>query len=174
MSSFISKGQEMLRNKYFALSLLIFAVIFFYIFFIRGFLMKRQPRTPLHKPVAKVEEKKEESTQENFDLNKPFKIEEISSTPSDEWGRDIFLPVLSDETEEEVRMLELPKLTAIVRDSKRTFAILNGKIVKEGERIDGILVKKILENSVIIDRGAGEEHVYIFNLQKGGQFEKNN
>jgi hypothetical protein len=28
-------------------------------------------------------------------------------------------------------------------------------------------VKKILENSVIIDRGAGEEYVYIFNLQKG-------
>lgn len=163
----------MLRNKYFALSLLIFAVIFFYIFFIKGFLMKRPPKLPLHKPVVKVEGGKGGSVAENFDLNKPFKIEEVSSTTSENWGRDIFKPGLREEIEE-VRMWELPKLTAIVSDSKRTCAILNGKIVKEGEMVDGIIVKKILANSVIIDRGAGEEHVYIFNLQKGGQFEKNN
>ncbi len=163
----------MIRNRYFALSLLVFAVVLFYVFFIRGFLMKRQPRPPLQKPAVKVEEKGG-SLAEKFDLNKPFKIEKISSVPSEDWGRDIFIrPVLPEEIEE-VKILEPLKLTAIVKDSKRTFAILNGKIVKEGERLDGIIVKKILENSVIIDRGAGEEHVYIFNLQKGGKFEKNN
>lgn len=163
----------MLKNKYFALSLLIFAVIFFYIFFIKGFLMKRHSKPLLHKPSVKVEEKNEGTVAESFDLYKPFKTEEIFSLSPEEWGRDIFVLVMPEEVEE-FRMLEPPRLTAIVKDSKRTFAVLNGKIVKEGERVDGIAVKKILENSVIIDRGAGEEHVYIFNLQKGGQIEKNN
>ncbi len=164
----------MLKNKYFAMFLSIIAIIVVYFFFVKGFIMKRQARSFVQKPLKKVEEKYEAPVSESIDLNNPFKMEQISYNPDEEWGRDIFKRVSMEEKIEEALMEELPKLAAIIRDNQRILAILNGKIVKEGERIDGILVKKILTNSVIIDRGAGEEHVYIFNLQKGGQFEKNN
>jgi hypothetical protein len=157
----------MLKNKYFAISLLIFALIIFYFSFVKGFLLRKASSLP-QKPKVMIEEKRETGFKENINLNEPFKKEEISQAFPEEWGRDIF------RKKEEIRFLEPPKLSGIFRrDDKRFFAILNGKIVKEGDRLDGILVKRILENSVIIDRGAGEEHVYIFNLQKGGQFEKN-
>jgi hypothetical protein len=163
----------MLKNKYFAISLLIFALIIFYFSFVKGFLLRKASSLP-QKPKVMIEEKRETGFKENINLNEPFKKEEISQAFPEEWGRDIFRKKFPEEEREEIRFLEPPKLSGIFRrDDKRFFAILNGKIVKEGDRLDGILVKRILENSVIIDRGAGEEHVYIFNLQKGGQFEKN-
>lgn len=163
----------MLKNKYLAIFLSIVAIIVVYFSFVKGFIMKKHPRSLPKKPIAKIEEKYEAPIFESIDLNNPLKIEEISYSPSEEWGRDIFKKIFHNEEIEEAQMEELPKLTAIVRDNKRAFAILNGQIVKEGDRIDGIFVKKILINSVIIDRGAGEEYVFIFNLQKGGEVEKN-
>lgn len=163
----------MLKNKYLAIFLSIVAIIVVYFSFVKGFIMKKQSRSHPKKPIAKIEEKYEAPIIESIDLNNPLKIEEISYSPSEEWGRDIFKKIFFHDEIEEVQMEELPKLTAIVRDNKRVFAILNGQIVKEGDRIDGIFVKKILINSVIIDRGAGEEHVYIFNFHKGGEVEKN-
>lgn len=162
----------MLRNKYFAISLLILAIIVVYFSFFRGFMLKKQAKPAAKRPVA-IEEIPKAQLKEDWDLNAPFNAEKISYETSEEWGRDIFKRVPKGNNDEELLVGELPKLTAIVRDSKRVFAILNGQIVKEGDKIDGILIKRILTNSVIIDRGVGEEHVYIFNLQKGGQFEEN-
>lgn len=162
----------MLRNKYLAIFLSILAIIVVYFSFFRGFILKKQVKPVAKSPVA-MEEAPKTQLREVWDLNAPFNLERIASSPSEEWGRDIFKRVVKGDKEEELLMGELPKLTAILADSKRVVAILNGQIVKEGDRIDGILVKRILKNSVIIDRGAGEEHVYIFNLQKGGQFEEN-
>lgn len=162
----------MLKNKYLAIFLSVIAIIVVYLSFVKGFIMRKQPRSLPEKQIAKVEEKYEAPVVESIDLNNPLKIEEISYNPSEEWKRDIFRKIFFNEETGKTQMEELPELTAIVRDNKRVFAILNGKIVKEGERINGILVKKILTNSVIIDRGAGAEYVYVFNLQKGGEVEK--
>ncbi len=162
----------MLRNKYFVIFISIVAIFVFYFFFIRGFLLKKQYKAPSVKSYVQAEEKRNEK--ESIDLNHPFRIKEIPASSSDEWGRELCVNTLPEEGEEVPILRELPKLTAIVLDKKRTFAVINGKIVKEGEQIDGILVKKILPNGVIIDRGLGEEFVYIFNIRKGGEIEKNN
>ncbi len=161
----------MLRNKYFAIFLSIVAIIVVYFSFGKGFIMKKHAKTTTQKPSQIVEKKYEATARDDMDLNNPFKIEQIFYNPDEEWGRDPFMRVSKEEIEKAMPE-ELPKLTAILRSKNRVFAVLNGKTVKEGERINGIFVKKILEDSVIIDRGAGDEYVYIFNLPEGGRLER--
>ncbi|MGQ9617470.1 MAG: hypothetical protein ACUVUG_00760 [Candidatus Aminicenantia bacterium] len=163
----------MFKNKYFAILISIVALVFVYFSFFRGHLSVKHQKAQSYKSPLRIEEKIENKGGEGLDPNKPFQIPAFFYSSSDEWGRDPFRKIKPLEETEESGAEELPELTAIIIAGNRVSAVLNGKVIKEGERIDGILVKKILPNCIIIDRGLGDEFDYIFNVQKGGKIERN-
>ena len=65
-------------------------------------------------------------------------------------------------------------LEGILKDSKRAyFAIINGEMVKEGDKIMGLDVVEIKENMVKLSKD-GEEKTYKLTEEGGGLFEKKN
>ncbi len=76
-----------------------------------------------------------------------------------EWGRDPFFP----EGSESSKFASIPlNLTGIVWDAKMPFAVVNDKVLKNGDMIDNYKVVEIKPNSVIFSTGEETIELQLF------------
>jgi len=76
------------------------------------------------------------------------------------WGRDPFLLDTSNAKEQGTEDLTL---SGIMPDKQDPYAIINGEVVKLGDKAGGMTVIEINENSVVLDEN-GKRHTLELNL----------
>lgn len=77
------------------------------------------------------------------------------------WGRDPFLLDASTNAQEEG--VEDLSLNGIMPDKQNPYAIINNEVVKLGDKVGGMTVIEINENSVVLDEN-GQRHTLELNL----------
>jgi hypothetical protein len=110
---------------------------------------------------VKEELRKEQRTSSSdytkgFDLDNLIKSLDLILNPSPDqnldWGKDPFRPAIKIKEEEEKSESEeiKPKLKGVVIQKNDRYAIIDDKIVREGEEISGMKVTKIERGKVIL------------------------
>jgi hypothetical protein len=115
------------------------------------------PQTPASQPAGKNEHapasrKNGSAPQSLSDINLSFLKQRKGSM---DWGRDPFvLPVPSGEPQQVMNEMEKPfSLSAIIYNNGAGTAIINGRILRKGDQIEGMEVGEVHPDRVLLREG---------------------
>ncbi len=169
----------MLKNKYFAIAISIVAIIFVLrtVFILKKKKypqFQKQPQIVMNQNTQSIsplpsqpQDTKSglENTITSETLYEPVKIEEVKipEVSSLEWGEDPFYKESSKiEIKNENGKYLMVSLEGIVFSGGKKKAIINGKILEEGESYGGVYIKKINDESIVIFFNGKEQKIKMF------------
>ncbi|MEW6456910.1 MAG: hypothetical protein AB1410_09405 [Acidobacteriota bacterium] len=110
---------------------------------------------------------------DSVDLNKKVELQRIEDSALDnEWGKDpFFLPETKEVSVQKVvqtapQSAVTLNISGILIDRNRRLVLINGEIYKAGDSIDGVLIKSIFRDKIIIEVGGIEETIGLFEKKK--------